>query len=294
MSQPSHNLDPRVVIILIVAMFGMVLAMIFGVISVGVATRLPERIVQIIPTLVAPLVAAPTPTPTPAINADDVRNVAIIATYEAQVFPEPDRSRAYRAIIWTMRNRVVAGQGIVSGYADEQNLLAKYTSFHAHRNDAPDPRAVEIAWEVLRAPTHDDDPIRGARHFVDNSYWTGANEQTGARPKIRGKYADADIQKLTDDGRFVLTIEWRAPPGHSRGPLFYGLYFFDQWPPPMPAYPPPTILPTRTFTPRATATRTTTPTFTPTFTPTLTPTRTLTPTLTVTPTLATPTLAPYP
>ncbi len=293
MNQNQPNLDPRIVLALIVVTFGIVLAMIGGVIWIGLTTRLPEKIISLLPTPF--FISAPTATPTPSFTESDVRNVAIIATYEAQVFPEPDRSRAYRAIIWTMRNRVNAGQNIVNGYSDEQNLLAKYTSFQTHRNDTPDPRAVEIAWEVLRAPTNDDDPINGARHFVDNSYWTGVHEQTGARPQVRGKYADVDVQKLIDNSKFVLTIEWRAPPGHPRGALFYGLYFFDYWPPPMPTYPPPTLIPTRTFTPRPTGTRTSTPTLTVTPTPTLTATRTLTPTVTITATMTvTPTLAPYP
>ena len=294
MKQSPHNLAPRFVLALLGVTLMLVCAMIGGVIWIGWTTRLPEKIISILPTPFF-FPAQPTTTPTPTISETDVRNVAIIATYEAGVFPEPDKSRAYRAIIWTMRNRVTAGQGIVNGYTDEQNLLAKYTSFQVHRNDPPDARAVEIAREVLNAPNHDDDPLRGARHFVDNTYWTGVSEQTGAQPKVRGKYMDADIQKLIDDNKFVLTIEWRAPAGHPRGALFYGLYFFDQWPPPMPAYPPPTILPTRTLTPRATATATRTLTPTLTLTPTPTPTFTATPIVTATlPLTRTPMIAPYP
>jgi len=292
-TNPSpHNLDPRIVLLLLGVACVAVGAMICGVLWIGFSMRIPEKIISVLPTPFF-FPAPPTATPTPSMSEDDVRNVAIIATYEAGVFPEPDKSRAYRAIIWTMRNRVTAGQGIVSGYADEQNLLAKYTSFQAHRHDPPDPRAVEIAREVLGALNNDDDPLRGARHFVDNRYWTGVSEQTGAQPKVRGKYTDADVQKMVDENKFVLVIEWRAPVGHPRGALFYGLYFFNQWPPPAPGYPPPTILPTRTFTPRpsVTATRTLTPTITLTPTPTLTATPTMTATLAIT---RTPTLAPYP
>lgn len=217
-----------------------------------------------------------TATPTPRFTENDARVVAVIATYEAQVFPEPLKSQAYRAIIWTMRNRVEIGFGGAVGYSDER-VTSRYAAYPDHKNDPPDPRAVEIAREILSAPTNAADPTRGARHYVDNSYWTGTHEQTGAAVKVRGKFSDADLQRLVDGDKFVLVIEWKTPPDHSRGALFYGLYFFDYWPPSTPIVTP-------TFTP--TRTRTLTRTATPTLTATLTPAATLTPTATITATRA--------
>lgn len=208
-----------------------------------------------------------TATPTPRFTEDDVRIAAIIATYEAQVFPEPLKSQAYRAIIWTMRNRVELGFGGAVSYADER-VTSRYASYAERKNDPPDPRALEIARQVLSAETRDGDPTRGARHFVDNSYWTGTHEQTGNVVKVRGKFSDRDVQRLVDEGKFNLVIEWKTPADHPRGALFYGLYFFDYWPPATPVVTP-TFTPTRTRT--ATSTRT--------------PTHTVTPTLTATPTL---------
>lgn len=231
--------------------------------------------------ILAPLIARlPTATPTPRFTADDVRVAAIIATYEAQVFPEPLKSQAYRAIIWTMRNRVEIGFGGAVSYADER-VTSRYSSYAERKNDPPDPRALEIAREVLSAETRDDDPTRGARHFVDNSYWTGTHEQTGSAVKVRGKFSDADVQRLVTEGKFNLVIEWKSPAAHPRGALFYGLYFFDYWPPATPIVTP-TFTPTRTrtATPTRTLTRTATPTLT--ATPMLTPTATITATRTVT------------
>ncbi|MBI5303328.1 MAG: hypothetical protein HY868_14430 [Chloroflexi bacterium] len=282
-SRPD-SLPRALVLFAIVVALMLVGAMICSVALWG-ASRIPLK------PIIVPPVETGTPTP-PSFTALDLWNAALVATYEAGVFPEPDKSRAYRAVIWTMRNRVMNGQGVVNGYSDEQNLLSRYASYQQHRNDAPDPRALEIAFEVLSAATNADDPIHGARNFVDNSYWTGVREQTGARPRIAGKYMDADLQKMVEEDRFMLAVEWRAPPGHPKGALFYGLYFFDQWPPPMPTYPPPTVLPTRTFTPRPTATLTRTPTPTITLTPTPTATPTMTATLPIT--TRTPTRAPYP
>jgi hypothetical protein len=224
-----------------------------------------------------------TATPTPRFTEDNVRAVAVVATYEAQVFPEPLKSQAYRAIIWTMRNRVEIGFGGTVGYSDER-ILSSYSSYDDHKDDPPDARAIEIAREVLSATTNDDDPTRGARHYVDNSYWTGTHEQTGASVKVRGKFSDVDLQRLVDEGKFVLVIEWKSASDNPRGALFYGLYFFDYWPPVTPI-----VTPTFTPTRRPTATLTRTPTATPTLTstPTLTATATITPTrvITVTPTL---------
>jgi len=216
----------------------------------------------------------PTATPTPRITDTDIWKAAIIATYEAQVFPEPTRSDAYAAIIWTMRNLVEIGFGNSVSYSDER-VLNYYSSYPLHKDDSPDPRAVEIARQVLTAPTRDDDPTRGARHYVDHSYWTATNEQIGNAFKYRGRFSDTDVQRLVDDGKFSLSIEWKSQdrPGTA---VFYGLYFFDYWPPPAPV-----VTPLPTFTRTATPTRTRTPTIT------LTPTRTLTPTMTLT---ATPTL----
>lgn len=225
--------------------------------------------------ILAPLAAlVPTTTPTPRFTEDDARIAAIIATYEAQVFPEPLKSQAYRAIIWTMRNRVELGFGGTVSYADER-VTSRYASYAERKDDPPDPRALEIAREVLSAETRDEDPTRGARHFVDNSYWTGTHEQTGNTVKVRGKFSDRDVQRLVDEGKFNLVIEWKTSSDHPRGALFYGLYFFDYWPPATPIVTP-------TFTP--TRTRTATPTRTPTrtFTPTLTATPTLKPTATMT------------
>jgi hypothetical protein len=205
--------------------------------------------------------------------------VAVIATYEAQVFPEPQKSQAYAAIVWTMRNRVEIGFGGLVGYSDER-ILTRYASYPDHKDDPPDPHAVQVARQVLSAETNADDPTHGARNYVDRSYWTGTNEQIGSAVKVRGKFSDVDVQRLVDSGKFLLTIEWKAPPNHPRGLLFYGLYFFDYWPPVTPIVTP-TFTPTRTAT--ATITRTPTRTLTPTITPTST--RTLTPTLTITPTM---------
>jgi hypothetical protein len=236
-----------------------------------------------VPQILAPISAfVSTPTPTPRFTDDDVRVVAIVATYEAQVFPEPLKSQAYTAIAWTMRNRVEIGFGGAVRYTDER-VTSRYASYSEHKNDLPDPRAIEIARQVLSAETNVDDPTRGARHFVDHSYWTGTNEQTGALVKVRGKFSDVDVQRLIEDGKFLMTIEWQTPTDHPRGQLFYGLYFFDYWPPVTPIV-------TATFTPtrRSTATITRTPTtrtLTPTRTITTTPTLTATPTIVVTPTM---------
>ena len=238
--------------------------------------------------LLAPITAlVSTATPTPRFADDDARVVAVVATYEAQVFPEPLKSQAYRAIIWTMRNRVEIGFFGTVGYSDER-ILNSYSSYPDHKDDPPDPRAVEIAREVLGAMSNDDDPTHGARHYVDNSYWTGTHDQTGSAVKVRGKFSDLDLKRLVDDGKFVLVIEWKSPTDNPRGALFYGLYFFDYWPPVTPIVTP-TFTPTRTRTPTRTATFTTTATPTFTATPTLTPTATITATrtLTVTPTLTT-------
>ncbi len=221
-----------------------------------------------------------TPTPTPRFTDDDVRVVAVIATYEAQVFPEPLRSQAYTAIAWTMRNRVEIGFGGLVRYTDER-VLSRYASYPEHKNDLPDPRAIEIARQVLSAESNVDDPTRGARNFVDHSYWTGTAEQTGAAVKVRGKFSDEDVQRLVEAGNFLLTIQWQAPSDHPRGRLVYGLYFFDYWPPVTPVVTPtftPTRRPTATLTRTPTRTLTPTRTMTPTWTPMLTLTSTLTPT----------------
>ena len=216
-------------------------------------------------------------TATPPFTEADIRAVAVVATYEAQVFPEPLRSQAYAAIAWTMRNRVDSGTGEIAGYTDEQNLLSRYLAYRDHKGDPPDPRALEIARQVLSAPDTLDDPVHGARHYVDNSYWTGTHEQTGGAVKVRSKFADVDVQRLVEEGRFVMTIMWKSPPDHSQGALFYGLYFFTYWPPPVPV-----VTPTFTPTRRPTATLTRTPTGTPTSTATSTPTPTITATKTIT------------
>ncbi|MEW5720429.1 MAG: hypothetical protein AB1817_17525, partial [Chloroflexota bacterium] len=50
--------------------------------------------------MLAPIAALlPTVTPTPRFTENDLNVVAVVATYEAQVFPEPLKSQAYRAII---------------------------------------------------------------------------------------------------------------------------------------------------------------------------------------------------
>jgi hypothetical protein len=226
-----------------------------------------------------------TVTPTPRFNDAQLAAVASVATYEAQVFPEPLKSQAYAAIAWTMRNRVVDGFGGTVDYTDEQ-ILSRYTSYAEHKDDPPDPRAVEIARGVLGAETNVDDPTHGARHYVDNSYWTGTHEQTGNSVKVRGKFSDFDVRRLIDGTKFTLVIEWKSPPDHPKGALAYGLYFFDYWPPPLPLVTPtftPTPRPTNTRTPTATLTRTPTVTATPTITSTtsLTTTATATPNATV-------------
>lgn len=237
--------------------------------------------------------ATVTPTSTPGIAESAVWVVAVVATYEAQIFPEPYKSQAYTAIAWTMRNRIEKGFGGAVDYTDDR-LLSRYLSYADHKDDPPDPQAIAIARQVLNAPTDDDDPTHGARHYVDNSYWTGTHDQIGALVKIPGKFSDVDVQRLIDTGFFPLIIEWRSPQDRPRGQLLYGLYFFDTWPPPTPV-----VTPTFTPTPRPTATRTRT--FTPTFTPTRTLTPTVTPRISATPTLtititpsATLTIAPTP
>jgi hypothetical protein len=223
-----------------------------------------------------------TATPTPRFNDAQLAAVANVATYEAQVFPEPFKSQAYAAIAWTMRNRVVDGSGGTIDYTDEQ-ILSRYTSYAEHKDDPPDPRAVEVARKVLGAETNEEDPTHGARHYVDNSYWTGTHEQTGSTVKVRGKFSDLDVQQLIDGIKFTLTIEWKSPLDHPKGALAYGLYFFDYWPPPLPVVTPtftPTPKPTNTRTPTATLTRT------PTRTPSMTATATMTATSTVTRTAA--------
>jgi hypothetical protein len=169
----------------------------------------------------------------PPFTQADVQAAGVAATFEAQVLPEPLRSQAYRAIIWTIRNRVASRYDGITGYSDAR-LLSQYIAFEDHRGDEPDPLALATAAQVLAALTNDDDPTRGARHYVDNSYWTGTHEQTGAVAKSRGKFSDADVQRLVEERRFTFVVEWKSSPGHPLGPLYYGLYFFDTWPPPMP------------------------------------------------------------
>ena len=239
-------------------------------------------------------------TPTPRFNDAQVAAVANVATYEAQVFPEPLKSQAYTAIAWTLRNRVQIGFGGTVDYTDDQ-LLSRYSSYLEHKDDPSDPRALEIARQVLGAETNEEDPTHGARHYVDNSYWTGTHEQTGNAVKVRGKFSDVDVQHLIDGIKFTLVIEWKSPLDHPKGALVYGLYFFDFWPPPLPLVTPtytPTPKPTSTRTPTATITRT--PTRTPVMTATapvtataaittattLTTTVTATPGITVSPTAA--------
>ncbi len=84
------------------------------------------------------------PTPTPRFSESDVRVAAVVATYEAQVFPEPQKSQAYAAIVWTMRNRVEIGFGGAVSYSDER-ILNRYASYPEHKDDPPDPRAIEVA-----------------------------------------------------------------------------------------------------------------------------------------------------
>jgi hypothetical protein len=170
----------------------------------------------------------------PPFADSDVKTLGIVLTYEAQVFPEPLKSQAFQAIAWTIRNRVATHYDGTVGYADEQHLLSKYKSFRDHRFDPPDPRALVIAKQVLTALTNADDETGGARHFVDNSFWTGTHDQTGSARRVPGRYSDWDIQVMADDGRFGLTVEWKSAPTHPKGLLFYGLYFFDNWPPPDP------------------------------------------------------------
>jgi hypothetical protein len=255
---------------------GKLIAVLCSIVVLGVlyANSLPGQS----PLLGVPLFSQ-TATPTPRYNDAQVAAVASVATYEAQVFPEPLKSQAYAAIAWTMRNRVVDGFGGTVDYTDEQ-VLSRYTSYAEHKDDPPDPRAVEIAREVLGAESNEVDPTHGARHYVDNSYWTGTHEQTGNSVKVRGKFSDIDVQRLIDGIKFTLAIEWKSSPDHPKGALAYGLYFFDYWPPPLPL-----VTPTYTPTPRPTNTRT--PTATLTRTPTRTPVMTATPTMTITITLTT-------
>ncbi len=170
----------------------------------------------------------------PTFTQADIHAAGIVATFEAQVLPEPSRSQAYRAIIWTIRNRVASRYNGITGYSDAR-LYSEYISFKDHQGDVPDPLALASAAQVLGALTNDDDPTRGARHYVDNSYWTGTHEQTGAVRKFRGRFSDADVQRLVEATCFTLVIEWKSSLGHPLGPQFYGLYFFDTWPPPVPA-----------------------------------------------------------
>ncbi len=237
--------------------------------------------------IVSPLLASPTPRYTDA----ELAAVATVATYEAQIFPEPLKSQAYSAIAWTMRNRVEQGFGGNVDYTDEQ-LLSRYSSYEDHKDDPPDPQALEIARQVLGAEDNEADPTHGARHYVDNSYWTGTHDQTGNLVKVLGRLSDFDVSRLKSDSRFTLTIEWKTASDHPKGALVYGLYFFDYWPPPMPVVTPtftPTATPrptsTRTPTPRPAATKTGTPRPIPTMTAaaTISAAATLTPTTSPTP-----------
>lgn len=248
---------------------GMLVAVICSIVLLGVLYSMssPGQ-----PALPGMLLFPPSATATPRFTDAEVAVVANVATYEAQIFPEPLKSQAYAAIAWTMRNRVEEGFGGAIDYTDEQ-LLSRYSSYQEHKDDPPDPRALEVARDVLSATTNDVDPTHGARHYVDNSYWTGTHEQTGNAVKVRGKFSDFDVQRLIDSGKFTLTLEWKTPVEYPKGALVYGLYFFDYWPPPIPVVTP---SPTATRKPTATATRTMTAT------PTLSPTRTMTPTATVT------------
>ncbi len=197
----------------------------------------------------------------PRFTQSDVQAAAVAATFEAQVLPEPLKSQAYRAIVWTMRNRVASGYNGVNAYSDER-LLNRYVSYSDHKDDLPGSLALTIARQVLLALTNDDDPTKGARHYVDNSYWTGTHEQTASVPKFRGKYSDSDVQRLVEDGRFTYMVEWRSSPGHPSGSLFYGLYFFDSWPPPVPVpapTPTPPATPPEVAAPPSTASATITP-----------------------------------
>lgn len=247
-------------------------------IGIGIAIFQPSQTAMAVQTL----------TPTPGISEAEICAVAVVLTYEAQVFPEPYRTQAYTAIAWTMRNRIEIGFAGAVDYTDDR-LLSRYSSYADHKNDSPDPHALEIARQVLNAPTNDDDPTHGARHYVDNSYWTGTHVQIGSTVQVRGKFSDADLQRLINNGNFLYTIEWRTTSDYPKGLLYFGLYFFDSWPPPVPV-----VTPTFTPTPRPTSTRTRTPTrtFTPTITRTLTATPTISGTLTITPPLsATPTVS---
>ncbi len=232
--------------------------------------------------LYLPMPARIEPTPTPRFSQSDAWVVAVIATYEAQVLPEPQKSQAYTAIAWTMRNRVEIGFGGLVSYADDR-VTSRYAAYADHKNDLPDPHALDIARLVLGAENNADDPTHGARHYVDNSFWTGTHEQIGAQFKTRGKFSDTDVQRLADAGVFDLIIEWKAPPTSARGAVYYGFYFFDDWPPPMPIVTP---FPTATRKPTATVTRTATATPTLTATPRITATRTLALTQTLTATLS--------
>ncbi len=164
----------------------------------------------------------------PPFTGTDIWTIAVVLTYEAQVFPEPQKSQAYRAVAWTIRNRAATGYDGATGYADREHLLDKYGSFGEHQNDVPDSRALEIASEVLSALTESSDPVGGARHYVDNSYWTGTHEQTVSF-QAPGMHRDTEIQQMIDRGRFVFSVEWKSPPDYPKGPLFYGLYFFKYW-----------------------------------------------------------------
>ena len=252
---------------------GMLVAVACSVVVLGVLYAISSSGRSAPPGLAA---LTPSETPTPRFTDAEVAVVANVATYEAQIFPEPLKSEAYAAIAWTMRNRVEKGFGGTVDYTDEQ-LLSRYSSYAEHKNDPPDPRALEIAREVLDATTNDLDPTHGARHYVDNSYWTGTHDQTGAAVRVRGMFSDWDVQRLVNHDKFTLTIEWKSPPGDPRGRLYYGLYFFDYWPPITPV-----VTPTFTPTPKPTPTRTPTMTLTPTLTPTMTPTATPTATITAT------------
>ena len=264
---------------------GMLVMVVCSIVLLGVLYSMSSPRQPVLPGVA---LFAPSETPTPRFTDAEVSAVANVATYEAQIFPEPLKSQAYAAIVWTMRNRVEQGFSGTVDYTDEQ-LLSRYSSYQEHKDDPPDPRALEIARQVLGATTSDVDPTRGARHYVDNSYWTGTHDQTGNTVKVRGKFSDFDVQRLVDGSKFTLTLEWKTPVDHPKGALVYGLYFFDYWPPPLPVVTPtftPTPKPTNTRTPTATATRTPTMTPSATATATITGTRVFTSTATIT---ATPT-----
>ena len=166
-----------------------------------------------------------TPLPTPTWDEEDIRNIAIIATYE---YTYGSDDEIFRAIAWTAKNRVTTKLDGVTSYRDSK-LLNAYDAWAVHKNDAPDPNALRVTRQVITQETQSQDPLHGARFFVSHDYWTGTSKVTGDTPLPGEQYSDVDVQNLINQDAFVLSRQFRIS-----NESIYGIYFFHGWPPPVP------------------------------------------------------------